>query len=37
MLEMTAAARESGSRLSCQIDLDASLDGLSVRVPATQY
>ena len=37
MLEMTAAPRESGSRLSCQIDLDASLDGLSVRVPATQY
>ena len=37
MLEMTAAPRESGSRLSCQIDLDASLDGLTVRVPATQY
>lgn len=37
MLEMTASPREAGSRLSCQIKLDAGLDGLSVRLPATQY
>ena len=37
MLEMTAAPREAGSRLSCQIELNAKLDGLTVRVPATQY
>jgi 2Fe-2S ferredoxin len=37
MLEMTAAPRESGSRLSCQIALDAELDGLSARLPIAQY
>ena len=37
MLEMTAAPREPGSRLSCQIVLDPTLDGLQVRLPATQY
>jgi 2Fe-2S ferredoxin len=37
MLDMTAAPREAGSRLSCQIELTAALDGLSVRLPATQY
>jgi len=37
MLEMTAAPREAGSRLSCQIMLDPTLDGLRVRLPATQY
>jgi 2Fe-2S ferredoxin len=37
MLEMTAAAREPGSRLSCQITLTAALDGLRVRLPNTQY
>jgi ferredoxin, 2Fe-2S len=37
MLEMTAAPRQPHSRLSCQIVLDASLDGLVVRLPATQY
>lgn len=37
MLEMTAAPREAGSRLSCQIVLTPSLDGLRVRLPATQY
>jgi 2Fe-2S ferredoxin len=37
MLDMTAAPRETGSRLSCQIELSAALDGLSVRLPATQY
>ena len=37
MLELTAAPREAGSRLSCQITLDASLDGLVVRLPSRQY
>jgi ferredoxin, 2Fe-2S len=37
MLEMTAAPREAGSRLSCQIELNGALDGLSVRLPAHQY
>jgi 2Fe-2S ferredoxin len=37
MLEMTAVPREAGSRLSCQIVLDASLDGLTVRLPSKQY
>jgi 2Fe-2S ferredoxin len=37
MLELTAAPREAGSRLSCQIALDASLDGLVARLPSRQY
>ncbi len=37
MLEMTAAPREAGSRLSCQIVLSAELQGLVVRLPTTQY
>jgi 2Fe-2S ferredoxin len=37
MLEMTAAPREAGSRLSCRIELEAALDGLRVRLPMTQY
>ena len=37
MLEMTAAERRPGSRLSCQIVLSAELDGLSVELPETQY
>ena len=37
MLELTAAPREVGSRLSCQIVLTPGLDGLRVRLPATQY
>ena len=37
MLEMTAAPRRPTSRLSCQIALDAELDGLAVALPATQY
>ena len=37
MLEMTATPREAGSRLSCQIVLTPGLDGLRVRLPATQY
>jgi ferredoxin len=34
---MTAAAREAGSRLSCQIRLAPDLDGLVARCPDTQY
>jgi 2Fe-2S ferredoxin len=37
MLEMTAAPRRPTSRLSCQIALDADLDGLTVTMPDTQY
>lgn len=37
MLEMTATPREAASRLSCQIELTGALNGLSVRLPATQY
>lgn len=36
MLECTAAERLPGSRLSCQIRIDAALDGLVLRLPATQ-
>ena len=37
MLEMTAAPAEATSRLSCQIVLHPTLDGLVVRLPPTQY
>lgn len=37
MLEMTAAPREPGSRLSCQITVHPKLDGLLARLPASQY
>ncbi len=37
MLDMTATPRAAASRLSCQIELSAALDGLHVRLPATQY
>lgn len=37
MLEMTAAPREPGSRLSCQVVLTPTLDGLRARLPDTQY
>ena len=37
MLEITAVPREHESRLACQITLDDSLDGLSLRLPAAQY
>ena len=37
MLEMTAAPRMPTSRLSCQIDLEPALDGLTVALPDTQY
>ena len=37
MLDFTAVVRTPASRLSCQIQLTASLDGLTVELPATQY
>jgi 2Fe-2S ferredoxin len=37
MLEMTAAERRPNSRLSCQITLDDTHDGLVIELPATQY
>jgi len=37
MLDMTAAPREPGSRLSCQLVVTPELHGLTVRLPATQY
>ena len=37
MLEMTASPQQPTSRLSCQIALDESMDGLVVQLPATQY
>jgi 2Fe-2S ferredoxin len=36
MLDCTAAEREAGSRLACQIKLTNDLDGLSLRVPGEQ-
>jgi 2Fe-2S ferredoxin len=37
MLQFTAAERRPASRLSCQIELTAALDGLTVDLPATQH
>jgi len=37
MLEMTATPAGPTSRLACQIALDEALDGLLVRLPASQY
>ncbi|MBL8326714.1 MAG: 2Fe-2S iron-sulfur cluster binding domain-containing protein [Rubrivivax sp.] len=37
MLEMTAAPREAGSRLSCQLIMTPELHGLVLRLPPTQY
>jgi 2Fe-2S ferredoxin len=37
MLEMTAAPRRPTSRLSCQLQLVAALDGLVATLPETQY
>lgn len=34
MLDITEAPREAQSRLSCQIEMTAALDGLRLRVPA---
>lgn len=36
MLDGTAADREPTSRLSCQIKMTASLDGITVRIPDRQ-
>jgi len=33
MLDVTMAPREAASRLSCQIEMTAALDGLRLRVP----
>ena len=37
MLDFAASPVEPGSRLSCQIQLTHALDGLVVRLPASQY
>ncbi len=37
MLAFTAAPRQPNSRLSCQITLSSALDGLTVKLPSTQY
>jgi 2Fe-2S ferredoxin len=37
MLDYTAAEREAGSRLSCQLPMGPDLDGIVVRLPAEQY
>ena len=37
MLDAVAAERRPGSRLSCQIFVDGSLDGLVVHLPEKQY
>jgi 2Fe-2S ferredoxin len=37
MLAFTATPHAAHSRLSCQIKLNATLDGLTVELPATQY
>ena len=37
MLEFTAAPRRPNSRLSCQIELTAALDGLTVELPECQH
>ena len=36
MLDFTASARKPNSRLSCQIELDAQLEGLTVDLPPRQ-
>ena len=36
MLELTVSPRRENSRLSCQIIIDGSLDGLTIRVPESQ-
>ena len=37
MLDFAASPVEAGSRLSCQIALTPALDGLVVRLPASQH
>lgn len=36
LLEFGVSERRAGSRLSCQIELDDGLDGLTVEIPAVQ-
>jgi len=36
LLDAVATGRQAGSRLSCQLIVGADLDGLTVRVPASQ-
>jgi len=36
MLENVAAERRPGSRLSCQLYIDESLDGLPIQIPDRQ-
>lgn len=37
MLELTAAERRPGSRLACQVQVTAALDGLQAGLPDRQY
>lgn len=37
MLDFTATPRQPNSRLACQIELNETLDGLTVDLPASQY
>ncbi|MEZ5665525.1 MAG: 2Fe-2S iron-sulfur cluster-binding protein [Burkholderiaceae bacterium] len=37
MLDFAACPAESGSRLSCQVVLTPELDGMEVRLPASQH
>lgn len=37
MLELTAAPRETTSRLSCQLVVTPELHGLALKLPPTQY
>lgn len=37
MLENTASPRRANSRLACQIEVRAELDGLTVHLPERQY
>jgi 2Fe-2S ferredoxin len=37
MLDFAASARQSNSRLACQIELTDALDGMQIDLPATQY
>ena len=37
MLAFTASPRQPNSRLSCQIFLSATFEGLAITLPATQY
>jgi 2Fe-2S ferredoxin len=37
MLDFAACARQTNSRLSCQITLTEAMDGMQVDLPASQY